>query len=160
MSIVYIRLYTCIVHVRVPNSVNKYQLRDWVQSLGPSFVHAACQLGFRYGHCYTRRHVVCLDDVGRHHGLTTPGVWTGPECVSEAALGEPMVDWRTPPLVQRMRQWTVATSPSSVYRTVMDRIALRISFGIALQIFGTALFRHKEILGFIIWGLWMNTTLA
>ena len=51
-----------------------------------------------------------------------------------------MVDRRTAPLVhQRTRHWTVATSHSSVYHTVMDRIALRISFGIALQIFGTTL---------------------
>ena len=65
-------------------------------------------------------------------------------------LGESIVDRRTAPSVhQRTRHWTVATSHSSVYRTVMDRIAPRISFGMALQIFGTALPRDKEISGFI-----------
>ena len=60
-----------------------------------------------------------------------------------------MVDRHTAPLVQRTRHWTVATVIVLVYRTVMDRIALWISFGMALQIFGTALLRDKEILGFI-----------
>ena len=89
------------VHVRVPNSVYDYQLRDRVQSVGPSFVHAACQLGIRYGHCYTKRRVVSLYERD-HQGSTTRGVWTGPECLLDRTLA-----WLTQRSIDALHHWFI-----------------------------------------------------
>ena len=72
MSIVYIRLYTC-AEFRIGCTNTNY----WVQSVGlVKSVYGTGTATPKDGR------LVCLND-GDHQGLTTWGVWTGPECVSD-----------------------------------------------------------------------------